>query len=164
MLPKHLAIVPIRRLLINFGILKLGKSVKPGIANFSLHRHSKRRNNRRENILVHVKNELDIEFLGGLLIYDIIGKSHSVRLVNGKRRERVVSRFCTVRALYVVIGKFLCRNLYVVCELLDLFIHVLKLLLVIGEHEAALHVHHFDVGDCFVGIRGCGINKINFIV
>ena len=28
MLPKHLAIVPIRRLLINIGILKLGKSVK----------------------------------------------------------------------------------------------------------------------------------------
>ena len=163
-LPKNFGVIPIGGVTAIIGIFDFCKSVKPSVARFSLHRHGEGRENRRNNVLVSVEQQLDIKRIIGVAVKKVIGKILIVCFVYGKRRECTVSCQGTVGALLVIFGKHFYRDLNVICHFFDVVLNVLYLLLVIGKNKTAVHIHHFDVGNCFGGVGGCGISKVYLIV
>jgi hypothetical protein len=88
LLPENYRIVPIGGQLLDLKrILNiLGKSVKPGVAGLTLHRHGEGGKHCRENILVSVKNELDVEVILYVTVDELVRKGLFAILVNGERR------------------------------------------------------------------------------
>ena len=107
LLPEDYGIVPIVGLLLYlvriFNIIS--KSVEPGVSRLALHCHSEGGNNSGENVLMSVKNELNVEDILNVSVDEVVRKSLTAVLFKGERRQSTVCSLCTECALEVVFGE-----------------------------------------------------------